>query len=54
MTTLNQLMADPEVLADYNRLNELAQERSEIEELVQSIPPFSGSRAATGGQPHTA
>lgn len=31
---LEQLLADPAVLADYSRMNELAQERSEIEELV--------------------
>jgi len=31
---LEQLLADPVVLADYSRMNELAQERSEIEELV--------------------
>lgn len=34
---LNQLMADPEVAADYNRLNELARERNEIEDLVQTF-----------------
>ena len=32
---LNRLMADPDVAADYSRLNELAQERSEIEDLVR-------------------
>ena len=32
---LNRLMGDPDVAADYNRLNELARERTEIEELVQ-------------------
>lgn len=31
---VDQLLADPQVLADYSRMNELAQERSEIEELV--------------------
>lgn len=31
---LEQLLADPVVLADYSRMSELAQERSEIEELV--------------------
>ena len=31
---LEQLLADPVVVADYSRMNELAQERSEIEELV--------------------
>lgn len=33
---LEQLLADPAVLADYSRMNELAQERSEIEELVMT------------------
>ena len=33
---LTQQMAEPEVVADYARLNELAQERSEIEELVEA------------------
>ena len=33
---LNRQMADPEVGTDYSRLNELAQERSEIEELVEA------------------
>jgi peptide chain release factor 1 len=37
---LNQLMADPDVLSDYNRLNELAQERSGIEELVEAFRRF--------------
>ena len=32
---LNRVMADPDVAADYSRLNELAQERNEIEELVR-------------------
>lgn len=31
---IENLLADPEVLADYSRMSELAQERSEIEELV--------------------
>ncbi len=34
---INQLMAEPEVLADYERLNELAQERSELDELVTAF-----------------
>ncbi|NJN82379.1 MAG: peptide chain release factor 1 [Caldilineaceae bacterium] len=34
---LIQVMADPEVLADYTRLNELAQERSELEPLVTAF-----------------
>ncbi len=33
---LTRQMAEPEVVADYARLNELAQERSEIEELVEA------------------
>jgi peptide chain release factor 1 len=33
---IEQQMSDPAVLADYNRLNELAQERSELEPLVES------------------
>ncbi len=37
---INRSMADPDVLADYSRLNELAQERSEIQELVESFRRF--------------
>ena len=37
---LNQLMADPEVIADFTRLNELAQERSDLEELVETFRRF--------------
>lgn len=33
---LEELLADPVVLAEYSRMNELAQERSEIEELVNA------------------
>ncbi|MEZ4737441.1 MAG: peptide chain release factor 1 [Caldilineaceae bacterium] len=33
---LEQLLADPTVLADYSRMSELAQERSEIEELIMA------------------
>jgi peptide chain release factor 1 len=33
---IEQQMSDPAVLADYSRLNELAQERSELEPLVES------------------
>lgn len=33
-TEIEQLLADPQVLADYGRMSELAQERSEIEPLV--------------------
>jgi peptide chain release factor 1 len=34
---LNRLMADPEVLGDYSRLATLAQERSELDELVTAF-----------------
>ncbi len=34
---LNRLMADPEVAADYTRLNEYVRERTEIEELVETF-----------------
>lgn len=37
---LDRLMADPEVIADYGRLNELAQERSDLEELVETFRRF--------------
>ncbi len=37
---LDQLMSAPDVLADFNRLNELAQERHEIEELVNDYRRF--------------
>jgi peptide chain release factor 1 len=33
---IEQQMSDPAVLADYNRLNELAQERSDLEPLVEA------------------
>jgi len=33
---IEQLLADPNVLADYGRMSELAQERSDIEELVNA------------------
>jgi peptide chain release factor 1 len=33
-------MADPDVIADFGRLNELAQERSELEELVETFRRF--------------
>jgi peptide chain release factor 1 len=33
---IEQQMSDPAVLSDYNRLNELAQERSELEPLVEA------------------
>ena len=39
---INQLMAEPEVLADYERLNELAQERSELDELVTAFRRYQG------------
>ena len=34
---LDRLMADPEIIADYTRLNELARERSDLDELVQTF-----------------
>lgn len=34
---LNRLMADPDVLADYTRMFELAQERSNLEEIVDTF-----------------
>lgn len=37
---LEQLMAKPEIVSDFSRLNELAQERTEIDELVQSYRRF--------------
>lgn len=37
---IEELLADPAVLADYTRMNELAQERSEIEELVEVYQRF--------------
>ncbi len=37
---LEQLLADPVVLADYSRMSELAQERSEIEDLVMTYRRF--------------
>jgi peptide chain release factor 1 len=37
---LEQLLADPIILADYGRMSELAQERSEIEELVMLYRRF--------------
>lgn len=37
---LEQLMAQPDIVSDFNRLNELAQERIEIDELVQSYRRF--------------
>jgi peptide chain release factor 1 len=37
---LDRLMADPDIVADYARLNELAQERSELEELVETFRRF--------------
>lgn len=37
---LDRLMADPDVVADYERLNELAQERSDLEELVETFRRF--------------
>lgn len=37
---LTRQLADPDVLADFERVNELAQERSEIEELVEVFRRF--------------
>ena len=37
---LEHLMAEPDTLADFSRLNELAQERNEIEELVEVYRRF--------------
>jgi peptide chain release factor 1 len=37
---LEQQMAEPAVVADYSRLNELAQERTELEELVNTYRRF--------------
>jgi peptide chain release factor 1 len=37
---LTRQMAEPEVLADFERMNELAQERSDIEELVETYRRF--------------
>ena len=44
---LEQLMATPDVLADFSRLNELAQERNETAELVWRRPAFPNSGKAT-------
>lgn len=41
---INQQMADPEVLADYERMNELAQERSGLEEIVGVYRRFEDVR----------
>jgi peptide chain release factor 1 len=37
---LDRLMSDPDIVADFNRLNELAQERSDLEELVETFRRF--------------
>jgi peptide chain release factor 1 len=37
---LSQLMADPQILADYERVAELARERAEIQELVDTYRAF--------------
>jgi peptide chain release factor 1 len=37
---IDRLMADPAIVADFSRLNELAQERSELEELVETFRRF--------------
>ncbi len=41
---LNSLMSDPEVIADYGRMSELAQERSNIETLVNVYRDYSSIR----------
>ncbi|HID62608.1 MAG TPA: PCRF domain-containing protein, partial [Anaerolineae bacterium] len=40
---LNKLMADPEIATDHVRLRELAQERAEIEELVQTYRQYKAN-----------
>ena len=37
---LDRLMADPDVLSDYGRVTELAQERSDLEELVEAFRQY--------------
>jgi peptide chain release factor 1 len=37
---LNKLMSDPAVVADYNRLREIGQERSELEPIVETFQRF--------------
>ncbi len=37
---LDRQMSDPEIVADYGRLNELAQERSSLQELVETFRRF--------------
>lgn len=37
---LEQLMADPDIISDYNRFNKLAQERTEMDEVVQAYRRF--------------
>jgi len=37
---LNRLMADPDVVGDYNRLRQIGQERSEIEPIVETFRQF--------------
>jgi peptide chain release factor 1 len=41
---INQLMADPDVVADYERMTELAQERSNIEPLVVTYRDYKSVR----------
>lgn len=38
---INQLMADPDLIADYERMTELAQERSNLEELVHNYQRYN-------------
>ncbi len=37
---INQMMADPEIIADFSRINELNQERYELEELVTAYQRY--------------
>ena len=51
---LDRLMADPDVLADYVRVQELAQERSGLEELVGAFRRYQDLQLQAGGQPGAA
>jgi peptide chain release factor 1 len=46
---INRLMAEPDVLADYERLNELAQERSELDELVTAFRRYQDVQKQIAG-----
>lgn len=41
---LNKLMSDPDVIADYNRLRQVGQERSEIEPIVETLRRFKATQ----------